>query len=176
MNIRFLNSPTINPLTFCATQKTKRNLSPLTSDTVEFSYQNSIPLKRELNEIEKEFNEVLIKYNTASQNAKSQKELLKVYYSAQDKYDYQTLLKEKNKLKRQLKKIAKKANIDEITMEMNILEKQQYNRYTPKICRANSLSELTKLQKLIDESLIFFDIKTFLLKIITERKQYLKRF
>lgn len=131
---------------------------------------NSFPIKRELTEAEKEFNEVLIKYNRASQNAKSQKELLKSYYSSEDKYDYQMLLKEKSNLSKQLKRIAKKAGTDEITMEMDIIGKKEYNRYAPKVARAKTIPQLNEVQKLISEAPIFVDIKTFLLKIISEKR------
>ena len=108
-------------------------------------------------------------YNRAEQNAKSQKELLKSYYSSEDKYDYQMLLKEKSNLSKQLKRIAKKAGTDEITMEMDIIGKKEYNRYAPKVARAKTSPQLNEVQKLISEAPIFVDIKTFLLKIISEK-------
>ena len=142
-----------NPqIRFCAKQDTSKN---------------SFPIKRELTETEKEFDNVLSKYNRVCLNIKSQKDLLKSYYSPLDKYDYQLLLKEKSSLSRQLKRIAKKAGTDHITMEMDIIEKKEYNRYAPKIFRAKTISQLEEIQKLICEPGIFIDVKTFLLKIIS---------
>lgn len=134
----------------------------------------TFPIKRELTDTEKEFNEVLLKYNTTTQNIKCQKELLRSYYSSQDKYDYQMLLKEKNSLARQLKRIAKNAGTDAITMEMDIIGKKDYNRFAPKIFRAKTLAQLDEIQKLISDTFIFANIKTFLLKIISEQKNILK--
>ena len=146
-------------ISFCAKQNTPK-----------ISFQT----KRELTEVEKEFNEVLLKYNTAFLNAKSQKELLKTNYSVQDRYDYEDLLKEKNNLSRQLKRIAKKAGTDYITMEMDIIEKKEYNRYAPKVARAKTISQLDEVQKLITEVPVFKDVKEVLLKIISDKRKILR--
>ena len=166
MNINFSTFSTPQTMAF-------KGKSAKTADSFDI-VKNSFPLKQEFSEVEKEFNDVLVKYNNVSQNARSQKEMLKIYYSAQDKYDYKELMKEKNKLSRQLKKIASKAGTDNISMEMDIIAKKTYNRYTPKIYNAKNLSQLEEDQKLINESTIFVNVKATLLKIISECRKYLK--
>lgn len=163
MNIMFLNTAYQRQITFCA--ENKKNTSKKNVGKDLFS------AKQELTPIEEEFNVVLRKYNTALQNVISQKELLKSYYSAQDKFDYKLALKEKNSLTKQLKQIAERANSDYIKMEMDIASKKFYNRYIPKIYRAETSSQLDELQKIISKACIIKDLKTRLLESISERRR-----
>lgn len=167
MNIKFFSITNSKKPTFCAKhQKIGTNSHVLSSDVVELSGKKQPPHRLELTDVEKEFNDVLIKYNTVSLNAQSQKELLRQYYSAQDKYDYQELLKEKRNLLSQLKRIAKKENTDYITMEISIIEKKDYNRYAPKILRTKTIEELKEVQELIESKYLFVNTKTMLSELI----------
>lgn len=174
MNIKFFEIPNNRIPSFCAKhQTTGTNNNVLSSDVVELSTKKQLCHKLELTDIEKEFNEVLKEYNTVTHNIKSQKELLKSYYSAQDKYDYKELLKEKSKLLNQMKRIAKKAGLDYLTMEFNIIEKKDYNRYAPKVLRANSIEELYEVQKLIESRHLFTNTQKLLSLLIIERAKTL---
>ena len=176
MNIKFFEIPNNRIQSFCAKQKTidTNKTQSLQADSVTLSTKNqALVAKMELTKTEKEFSEVLNKYNTVTHNIKSQKELLKSYYSAQDKYDYKELLKEKSKLLNQMKRIAKKAGLDYLTMEFNIIEKKDYNRYAPKVLRANSIEELYEVRKLIESRHLFANTQKLLSLLIIERAKTL---
>lgn len=137
---------------FCAKIKTPKiklpELKTLTSDVVELTTKQGegLPRKFEFTELETRYNEVWHEFLTVQSNAHNQKQNLRYYYSAQDKYDYQELLKQKQKLSSRLKRIAKSANQDQYELEYNIDIKKSYNRWAPKILNAKSHEALNNLQ------------------------------
>jgi len=181
MNILSLNIT--NPkytLSFGAKAKLPRiNLqNPLTQDIVELrpKLPEVLPQKFTLNEFEEAFNQIMVKLQRLEMNIKTQRENLKAYYSAGDKYDYHELLKERQRTKGQLNRLAKKSGIDTDYVEYDIKAKKQYNQFAPKAYRAQSENELNILQHQINsDNYLFTRTKELLNRLIAERKALLNK-
>ena len=107
--------------------------------------------KIELTEMETQYNEVNKEYRRALNDAYVQKGNLSSYYSAQDKFEYQEVMKKKNRLNAKLDRMSKKAGIDRFVLEDTIEAKKQYNRYAPKLFRADTRAALKEVETLIFE-------------------------
>ena len=123
------------------------------------------PEKLNFTEVEEEFNESLVKL--------VQKQNLKLYYSVQDKYDYQKLLKQRQQLSAKLNRIANKSNTDYLDLLRGVLVKKEYNRFAPKIIRAASLKELAELKEWIASSFLYKASEDLLMQLM-EKKEILK--
>lgn len=152
-----------------------RRVAPsfLSSDTVEFS-SSVLPKKLELTEFEAKYNDVMVQVKRLDSNIHVQKNNLKDYYSAQDKYDYQELLKQRQNLRARLRNMAKKSNNNQFDLEYNITVKKEYNRFAPKIYKASTKQELWYIEKLIDEYALYPKTKELLLTLIGQRIKTLK--
>lgn len=128
------------------------------------------PKKLEFTKPEKELNEFLVKLYRLESDIRVQKENLRHFYSYQDKYDYQELLKERQQLIAKLKRIGKKYNKDYLDMEHDVMVKKEYNRFAPKIIKANSIKELAELSELISSSMLFTATKNLLIQLIGKKK------
>lgn len=143
------------------------------SDTVEFS-SSVLPKKLELTEFEAKYNDVMVQVKRLDSNIYVQKNNLKDYYSAQDKYDYQELLKQRQNLRARLRNMAKKSNNNQFDLEYNITVKKEYNRFAPKIYKAGTKPELRVIEKLINEYALYPKTKELLLTLIGQRIKTLK--
>ena len=128
------------------------------------------PQKYVFTEFEKDFNELLQQLYTLESNIKVQKQNLKYYYSAQDRYDYRRLLQEKQNLLGRLKRIAKSVDMNFDTLQYNLTLKKEYNRYAPKIFRAKSKEELVQLKELISRANIYQKARDILINLIEQKK------
>lgn len=128
------------------------------------------PQKYVFTEFEKDFNELLQQLYTLESNIKVQKQNLKYYYSAQDRYDYRRLLQEKQNLLGRLKRIAKSVDMNFDTLQYNLTLKKEYNRYAPKIFRAKSKEELVQLKELISAANIYQKARDILINLIEQKK------
>ena len=97
------------------------------------------PKKLNFTQSEEEFNEFLVKLRRLESDIRVQKQNLKLFYSVQDNYDYHELLKQKQLVLAKLKRIAKKYDTDYLDLQRNVLVKKEYNRFAPKIIRAEIL-------------------------------------
>lgn len=137
--------------------------------------KETLPQKIELTEMETQYNEVNTEYLRASHDAYVQKQNLKSYYSAQDKFDYQEAMKKKNQLNSKLNRMSKKAGIDRFELESTIEAKKQYNRYAPKLFRAETKSALKEVEKLIFEVVTNKKALVFLAALENQCKKMLKK-
>ena len=94
----------------------------------------------------------------------------KLFYSAQDSYDYHELLKQRQLVLAKLKRIAKKYDTDYLVLQRNVLVKKEYNRYAPKIIRASSVKELAELKELISTSFLYKAAENLLMNLIDKKK------
>lgn len=148
-----------------------------TSDTFEkaLEQESLLPKKMELTETEKSFNEVLIKYYKLEANAKTQRNNLYDYYSAQDKYDYQELLKEKRRVKSKLDKMAKQFGTTTFDLSYDILDKKDYNWFAPKIFRSKTVQELMQWQTELDNTILHLKVRKLLNKLIEQKLNLIKK-
>ncbi len=178
-NISYNNFRTNIGTTFTARPKLPKatKLNELASDIVELSSKNKpkAPEKLELTESEKAIEQSWMRLRTLEMNAKTQKEALKYYYSASDKHDYQELLKEKQKLINQLKRMAKKEGRDYFEIGLDIDTKKSYNRYAKKVLKTRTKEELTKIEEELKERTLFTKARTLLTQLIEEHGQTLKK-
>lgn len=144
------------------------------SDTVELP-SSVLPKKFELTEFEEKYNDVMVQIKRLDSNIHVQKNNLKDYYSAQDKYDYQELLKQRQNLIARKKNMAKKSNIAQSDLEYNISVKKEYNRFAPKIYKAATKQELWSIEKLIGEYSLYVKTKTLLFTLIGQRVKNLTK-
>lgn len=128
------------------------------------------PKKLNFTQSEEEFNEFLVKLRRLESDIRVQKQNLKLFYSAQDSYDYHELLKQRQLVLAKLKRIAKKSGIDYYDLEYNITVKKEYNRYAPKIIRAGSVKELAELKELISTSFLYKAAENLLMNLIDKKK------
>ena len=176
-NILYNNLKTNTGITFSARPKLPKTkkLNELASDVVELSSKekSKAPIKLELTENEKVFEPIWMRLRTVEMNIKTQKEALKYYYSTSDKYDYQELLKEKQKLTSQLKRMAKKEGRDYLEIGFDIDAKKSYNLYAKKVLKTGTKEELTKIKEELNERTIFSKARILLTQLIEEHREIL---
>ena len=149
----------------------------LDNDVVEFSFKSRsefvLPAKFEYTPTEELAKGILSKIKKLTLDINTQKYNLKYYYSAQDKYDYQELLKTRRNLKSQFNRLSKNNGYSPELLKDIIDEKDQYNFYVPKILRTKSLNDLHKVQELIESKPISFSIRSLLNEHIENQKKLL---
>lgn len=170
--------------TFGAKQNSKNrlNVKQLETDTVEFVRIDFIPKplpkilpnKFELTEAEEKYNAVWVKLKLLNMNILTQKSMLKDYYSTQDRLDYKALLRQRQTLLRQLKKIASDVGIPKIILEIVITAKKEYNRYAPKIIRAKTIEDIETAKKVIQSTELSKDAHKLLDMLFKQQKKHIK--
>lgn len=165
MNILRTNFDKTTKLTFMAQRKPK----------VTIVSKETLPRKIELTEMETQYNEVNKEYHKALHDSYVQKRNLSSYYSAQDKFEYQEVMKKKNRLNAKLDRMSKKAGIDRLVLENTIEAKKQYNRYAPKLFRAETKMALKEVEKLIFEVVTNKNALVILAALISQCKKMLKK-
>ena len=144
-------------------------------DVVEISakQEEMLPKKLEFTELEEKYNEILVKRDRANMNIRTEKQNLNYFYSAKDNYDYHELLKQRQNLMGQLRRLAKNAGVNSTDLELGIYAKREYNRYAPKIYRAATHEELNQLQNLITSLNLFSQAEELLKRLIAQRRAVL---
>ena len=137
--------------------------------------KETLPRKIELTEMETQYNEVNKEYHKALHDSYVQKRNLSSYYSAQDKFEYQEVMKKKNRLNAKLDRMSKKAGIDRFVLENTIEAKKQYNRYAPKLFRAETKMALKEVETLIFEAVTNKNALVSLAALISQCKKMLKK-
>ena len=137
--------------------------------------KETLPRKIELTEMETQYNEVNKEYHKALHDSYVQKRNLSSYYSAQDKFEYQEVMKKKNRLNANLDRMSKKAGIDRFALENTIEAKKQYNRYAPKLFRAETKMALKEVETLIFEAVTNKNALVSLAALISQCKKMLKK-
>ena len=165
MNILRTNFDKTTKPTFMAQRKPK----------VTIVSKETLPRKIELTEMETQYNEVNKEYHKALHDSYVQKRNLSSYYSAQDKFEYQEVMKKKNRLNAKLDRMSKKAGIDRFVLENTIEAKKQYNRYAPKLFRAETKMALKEVEKLIFEVVTNKNALVTLAALISQCKKMLKK-
>lgn len=165
MNILRTNFDNTTKPTFMAQRKPK----------VTIVSKETLPRKIELTEMETQYNEVNKEYHKALHDSYVQKRNLSSYYSAQDKFEYQEVMKKKNRLNAKLDRMSKKAGIDRFALENTIEAKKQYNRYAPKLFRAETRMALKEVEKLIFEVVTNKNALVTLAALISQCKKMLKK-
>lgn len=165
MNIIKLNfNKTVMP-TFMANKEPK----------ITFVAKDTLPKKIELTEMEAQYNELNKEYHIALHDAYVQQQNLRSYYCKQDKFEYREAMKKKNQLNSKLDRMSKKAGIDRLELENTIEAKKQYNRYAPKLFRAETKSALKEVEKLIFEVVTNKKALVFLAALENQCKKMLKK-
>ena len=142
--------------------------TPTFGNTSKKNTNDSIKFK--FSETEEVFNENMTKLYRLERDIRVQKQNLKTFYSAQDKYDYQELLKQKRQVVSKMNRIAKKAGKDVNDFEIHILIKKQINKYIPKILNAKNKEELMQLKELVSTTAFFQLARDVLCRIIERKK------
>ena len=137
--------------------------------------KETLPRKIELTEMETQYNEVNKEYHKALHDSYVQKRNLSRYYSAQDKFEYQEVIKKKNRLNAKLDRMSKKTGIDRLVLEDTIEAKKQYNRYAPKLFRAETKAALKEVETLIFEAVTNKNALVSLAALISQCKKMLKK-
>ena len=119
-----------------------------------------------LTETEEHFYASLKDLYTLDSNIATQKQNLRYYYSTQDKFEYNELLKERRKLAAKIKREAKNAGTTCAILEQNIGVKKEYNRYAPKVLRAKTLEDLKPILELINSYKLYGKTRELLLNLI----------
>ena len=180
MNILAINYGLKNPQTpsfGVRTPKVKTaKIKELTSDVVEISSNSKkkefiLPSNFDFKCVEVIAKDLVKKLRRLEMDAKVQKSNLRSFYSAQDKYDYQELLKEKRNVQSQLNRLSKKNGYGANGLEHIVEEKMQYNYFAPKIYKADSIEALEKLRRRVEESKTHSCIKELLFDLIESRKK-----
>lgn len=146
------------------------NITNLRTTTPIFRQEPELPPKIEFTKIEQEYIPVLTELNTLNSDIYTQKQNLRNYYSSTDRCDYRELLKRRRNLITKLERIAQKANKDYRTMEWEIIEKREYNRFVPKILRAKTPKELQQVIELISSYNITKRVQDILEYLIQKKK------
>ena len=133
-----------------------------------------LPNKFELTEAEEKYNAVWVKLKLLNLNILTQKSMLKDYYSTQDRLDYKALLRQRQTLLRQLKKIASDVGIPKIILEIVITAKKEYNRYAPKIIRAKTIEDIETAKKVIQSTELSKDAHKLLDMLFKQQKKHIK--
>lgn len=165
MNILRTNFDKTTKPTFMAQRKPK----------VTIVSKETLPRKIELTEMETQYNEVNKEYHKALHDSYVQKRNLSSYYSVQDKFEYREVMKKKNRLNAKLDRMSKKAGIDRFVLENTIEAKKQYNRYAPKLFRAETKMALKEVEKLIFEVVTNKNALVTLAALISQCKKMLKK-
>ena len=84
-------------------------------------------------------------------------------------------MKKKNRLNAKLDRMSKKAGIDRFVLEDTIEAKKQYNRYAPKLFRAETKMALKEVEKLIFEVVTNKNALDTLAALISQCKTMLKK-
>lgn len=142
--------------------------TPTFGNTSKKNTNDSIKFK--FSETEEVFNENMTKLYRLERDIRVQKQNLKTFYSAQDKYDYQELLKQKRQVVSKMNRIAQKAGKDVNDFEIHILIKKQINKYIPKILNAKNKEELMQLKELVSTTAFFQLARDVLCRIIERKK------
>lgn len=177
MNILFLNKhlhfQKINPVFQGRRQTNELRLKTTEGDTIELSskFEGKVPDKIELSETEKAFNELVIERRRLDLNIETQKNMLKQYYSVEDKCDYRELLKKRRNLVARLKKMAAALGVDMHEFEYDISAKKDYNFLAPKILRTKTVNELKELITTLKLEDMFVNTRVMLSMLI---EQHLK--
>ena len=177
MNILSLNKhlhfQKINPVFQGRRQTNELRLKTTQGDTVELSYkfEGKVPDKIELSETEKAFNELVIERRRLDLNIETQKNMLKQYYSVEDKCDYRELLKKRRNLVARLKKMAAGLGVDMYEFEYDISAKKDYNFFAPKILRTKTVNELKEIITTLKSENLFIKTRVMLNMLI---EQHLK--
>lgn len=137
--------------------------------------KETLPRKMELTEMETQYNEVNKEYYRTLHDSYVQKRNLSRYYSAQDKFEYQEVIKKKNRLNAKLDRMSKKTGIDRLVLEDTIEAKKQYNRYAPKLFRAETKAALKEVETLIFEVVTNKKALVSLAALVTQCKKMLKK-
>ncbi len=154
---------------------TKPNFMAKKEPKITIVSKETLPRKMELTEMETQYNEVNKEYYRALNDAYVQKQNLRSYYSAHDKFEYQEAMKKKNRLNAKLDRMSKKAGIDRLVLEDTIEAKKQYNRYAPKLFRAETRMALKEVEKLIFEVVTNQKALVSLAALVTQCKKMLKK-
>ena len=178
-NISYNNLKTNPPLTFGARTKLPKTttLNELTSDVVELSSKKKAkaPERIELTENEKAFEPIWMRLHTVEMNIRTQKEALRHYYSANDKYEYQELLKERRNLTNQLRRMAKKEGRDYLEIGYDIDAKKSYNRYAKKVLKTSTQQELNEVREKLAETTLFAKTRALLTQLVEDHKKTLTK-
>ena len=150
-------------------------LQEMPTDKVDLSKNigHILPERFEFGELELIAKDLLSKISRLELNARSCRQDLKHYYTAQNKEEYRELLKEKQNANSQFSKLAKKMGIDKYELSSYIKEKKDYNYYAPKIYRATSVDELENIRTRIEDQKVYSFVKELLFELIEYRKTLL---
>lgn len=132
--------------------------------------ENILPTKFVLTETEEHFGETLQKLYRLERDIKTQKQNLRDFYSAQDKFEYRDLLKERRSIIAKLKREARKAGMKYTDLEYDVNFKKEYNRYAAKVLRAKTLEDLKPIFDLINSCEIYQQTKDLLINLIKQMK------
>ena len=156
-------------------KNTKPNFMAKKEPKITIVSKETLPRKMELTEMETQYNEVNKEYYRALHDSYVQKRNLSRYYSAQDKFEYQEVIKKKNRLNAKLDRMSKKTGIDRLVLEDTIEAKKQYNRYAPKLFRAETKAALKEVETLIFEVVTNKKALVSLAALVTQCKKMLKK-
>ena len=156
-------------------KNTKPNFMAKKEPKITIVSKETLPRKMELTEMETQYNEVNKEYYRALHDSYVQKRNLSRYYSAQDKFEYQEVIKKKNRLNAKLDRMSKKTGIDRLVLEDTIEAKKQYNRYAPKLFRAETRMALKEVETLIFEVVTNQKALVTLAALVTQCKKMLKK-
>ncbi|MGN0030707.1 MAG: hypothetical protein ACI37Q_01985 [Candidatus Gastranaerophilaceae bacterium] len=182
MNILKINNLSYHPV-FCAKQNNSQtpapnseNLKPLNQDVVEIRtiLPEIMPKKLELTEDEAIYDETWVKLKRLNLNILTQKEILRNFYSAQDKDDYKELLKERQRVLAKLRRIAKNCEFSEELLRFDISIKKEYNRYAPKVLNSTTLERLNEVEALINSINLYPRTLELLNMLINQQKKAIK--
>lgn len=103
-------------------------LEQLSQDLVEIRpvLPKELPIKLELTDLEKVFNEELVNLRRLEMNIVTQKSNLKSFYSHSDREDYRSLLKQRQNILAKMRRIAKNGNMSQELLESDIDIKKEY--------------------------------------------------
>ena len=179
MMIVFFNTLPLQKSHFTFGAKVKQSkikaLQTPVSDTVEISAKKEdlLPRKFEFTEFEEKGNELLVKRDRMNMNIRTQKQNLRYFYTAQDNYDYHEMLKQRQNLMGQLRRLAKNAGVNSTDLELGIYAKREYNRYAPKIYNARTKEDLVQVYDLISSVGLYERVRELLTKLIEQRRALL---
>lgn len=145
------------------------------NDILELSNASAdkLPVKFEFTKIEETAKEIIKELYKTIQDLIVQKNNLRYYYSASDKYDYQELLKKKRSLNNQLNRLNKKGGYEEYQLEHMVKQKKEYNYYANKIYKANSIEELDAIYNKLGLG-VSYSVKKLLFQLIELRRNSVK--
>ena len=98
---------------------------------------------------------------------------LRDYYLPQDKAEYQDLMRVKRNMDSQFRRCAKKVQMDQYSLWSLLSKKKEYNFYSKRIFKAESVEVLNRLKQKLDNGIMSF-VKKMLFELIEHRKTILK--